>query len=129
MELVWVNGTFDIIHFGHICLLEYASSFGKLKIGIDSDNRVSKLKGSNRPFNNEKTRKKILESLKFVDEVFFEESFEKKREYIKQNNADIFVMGNDWEGRFDEFNDVCKVVYFDRTPSISTTELIEKIKN
>jgi glycerol-3-phosphate cytidylyltransferase-like family protein len=65
--------------------------------------------------------------LKFVDEVFFEESFEQKREYIKKYNSDIFVMGNDWVGRFDEFNDICKVVYLDRTPFISTTEIINKI--
>ena len=70
-----------------------------------------------------------MEWLRFVDEVFFEESFEKKREYIKKYNADIFVMGNDWERKLDEFNDICNVVYFDRTPSISTTQIIEKISN
>ena len=70
----------------------------------------------------------IKESLKFVDEVFFEESLEKKREYILKYKADILVMGNDWEGKFDEFNDICQVIYLERTPSISTTHLVETIK-
>ena len=74
-------------------------------------------------------KKKILESLRFVDKVFIEESFEKKREYISENKSDIFIMGNDWEGKFDEFKDICKVVYLPRTPSISTSEIVEIIKN
>ena len=64
----------------------------------------------------------------FVDEVFFEESLEQKRQYILEHKADILVMGDDWEGRFDEFNDICEVIYLKRTPSISTTEIIEIIK-
>ena len=121
-------GTFDLLHIGHINILERAKSLGdKLIVGISSD-KFSFQKKNRYPIYNQNERKKILESLEFVDEVFFEESFEQKREYITKYKADIFVMGNDWEGRFDEFNDVCKVQYFDRTPSISTTEIIEKIK-
>jgi glycerol-3-phosphate cytidylyltransferase-like family protein len=60
--------------------------------------------------------------------VFFEESLELKRQCIKEFNADILVMGDDWQGKFDEFNDICKVVYLPRTPSISMTELIEIVK-
>jgi len=120
-------GTFDLLHIGHINILERAKALGdKLIVGISTD-KFSFEKKNRHPIYNQNERKKILESLKFVDEVFFEESFEQKREYIKKYNANIFVMGNDWEGRFDEFNDVCKVIYFDRTPSISTTQLIEKI--
>lgn len=120
-------GTFDLLHIGHIKILERAKSLGdKLIVGISTDKFSFEKKGR-LPIYNQNERKKILESLKFVDEVFFEESFEKKRKYIIQHKADIFVMGNDWEGRFDEFNDVCQVKYFDRTPSISTTEIIEKI--
>ena len=125
-------GTFDLLHIGHINILERSKNFNnnseknELIVGISSDD-FSYKKKSKYPVYNQEQRKKILESLKFVDKVFIEESFEKKREYIKNYNADIFVMGNDWEGRFDEFNDICKVIYFDRTPSVSTTELIEKI--
>ena len=81
------------------------------------------------PVYNEEQRKKILESLKFVNKVFIEESFEKKRQYILENKADVFIMGDDWEGKFDEFKDICQVFYLPRTPSISTTEIVEIIKN
>lgn len=122
-------GTFDLLHIGHINILKNAKSLGdELIVGVSTD-KFSIEKKNRKPIYNENNRKQILESLKFVDKVFFEESFEKKREYIKKYKADIFVMGNDWEGRFDEFNDICKVVYFDRTPSISTTKLIEVISN
>lgn len=122
-------GTFDLLHIGHINILKNAKSLGdELIVGVSTD-KFSIEKKNRKPIYNENDRKQILESLKFVDKVFFEESFEKKREYIKKYKADIFVMGNDWEGRFDEFNDICKVVYFDRTPSISTTKLIEVIAN
>jgi glycerol-3-phosphate cytidylyltransferase len=120
-------GTFDLIHIGHINILERSKKLGvNLIVGISTD-KFSYEKKTRYPIYNQNDRKKILESLKFVDEVFFEESFEQKREYIKKYNADIFVMGNDWVGRFDEFNDICKVVYLDRTPFISTTEIINKI--
>ena len=66
--------------------------------------------------------------MSFVDEVFFEESLEKKREYINYYKADILAMGDDWQGKFDEFSDICDVVYFPRTPSISTTKIIEIAK-
>ena len=120
-------GTFDLLHIGHINILEKAKKLGaKLIVGISTD-KFSYKKKNRYPIYNQNDRKQILESLKFVDEVFFEESFEQKREYIKKYNSDIFVMGNDWVGRFDEFNDICKVVYLDRTPTISTTEIITKI--
>jgi glycerol-3-phosphate cytidylyltransferase len=127
--IVITFGTFDLLHIGHINILERASKLGdKLIVGISTD-KFTFSKKNKYPVYYENDRKKILESLSFVDEVFFEESFEKKREYIQNHNADIFVMGNDWEGRFDEFNDICKVVYLDRTPGISTTDVVNNIKN
>lgn len=127
--IVITFGTFDLLHIGHINILERASKLGdKLIVGISTD-KFTFIKKNKYPVYNENDRKRILESLSFVDEVFFEESFEKKHEYIQKYNADIFVMGNDWEGRFDEFNDICKVVYLDRTPGISTTEIVNNIKN
>jgi glycerol-3-phosphate cytidylyltransferase len=122
-------GTFDLLHIGHINILKNAKSLGdELIIGVSTD-KFSIEKKNRKPIYNENDRKQILESLKFVDKVFFEESFEQKREYITKYKADILVMGNDWEDRFDEFNNICKVIYFDRTPSISTTKLIEIISN
>ena len=71
----------------------------------------------------------IVAALRAVDEVFVEESLELKRDYIVRYGADVLVMGDDWAGRFDEFSDVCEVVYLPRTPAISTTALIEKISS
>ena len=70
----------------------------------------------------------IVANLRCVDHVFLEESMEKKRDYIAQNKADILVMGDDWAGRFDEFKDICEVIYLPRTQGISTTETIERIR-
>ncbi|HBL7888762.1 TPA: glycerol-3-phosphate cytidylyltransferase, partial [Escherichia coli] len=76
----------------------------------------------------ETERLEIIRSLKFVDEVFIEESLELKGEYIKKFKADILVMGDDWLGRFDEYKELCEVSYLPRTVGISTTELISQIK-
>ena len=79
------------------------------------------------PVFSQSERMAIVGALKMVDEVFVEESLELKRDYIEQFHADVLVMGDDWQGRFDEFGDICEVVYLPRTPAISTTALIEKI--
>ena len=125
-------GTFYLLHIGHINILERCKNFenkedNELIVGISSDN-FSYKKKQRYPIYDENQRKKILESLRFVDKVFIEESFEKKREYILENNADVFIMGDDWKDKFNEFNDICKVIYLPRTPSISTTKLVEIIK-
>ena len=127
--IVITFGTFDLFHIGHINILERAKKKGdKLIVGVSTD-KLNFSKKQKYPIYSQNERKKIIDSLKFVDDVFFEESLEKKREYILKYKADILVMGNDWEGRFDEFNDICKVIYLERTPSISTTVLDEFIKN
>ena len=74
-------------------------------------------------------RMRIVAALRCVDEVFLEESLELKREYLLHYEAGVLAMGDDWRGRFDEFSDICRVVYFDRTPAISTTAVIEKIRS
>jgi glycerol-3-phosphate cytidylyltransferase len=71
----------------------------------------------------------IVAGLKCVDRVFLEESLELKADYIRQFNADMLVMGDDWAGKFDSFSFLCEVVYFPRTPSVSTTSIIEVIKS
>ncbi len=125
-------GTFDLLHIGHISILERCKNFedtqNELIVGISSDD-FSFIKKSRFPIYNENQRKKILESLRFVDKVFIEHSFEKKREYILENKADVFIMGDDWKDKFNEFNDICRVVYLSRTPSISTSDIVEIIKN
>jgi len=125
-KIVITFGTFDLCHVGHVRVLKRAAALGdKLVVGISSDNLNIKKKDRS-PIYSEKERMEIISSLGFVDEVFLEESLELKEEYIKNYNADILVMGDDWEGKFD--NMPCEVIYLQRTPSISTTALIEKIK-
>ncbi|WP_282015906.1 adenylyltransferase/cytidyltransferase family protein [Marinifilum flexuosum] len=128
MKRVITFGTFDLFHIGHLRILERARAQGDyLIVGISTD-ALNFSKKQKNPIYTEKDRMRIIESLKVVDEVFYEESLELKGEYIKKYNADVLVMGNDWEGRFDEFKSLCEVVYLKRTPSISTTEIIEIIK-
>ena len=120
-------GTFDLFHIGHLRILEKASSLGNtLIVGISTD-KFSYEKKNRYPIYDQNHRKTIIESIRYVDKCFFEESLDKKEEYIKKYKADILVMGNDWKGKFDHLNSVCEVVYLPRTPAISTTETIEKI--
>ncbi len=122
-------GTYDVFHYGHVRLLERAKALGcHLIVGVSTD-ALNFSKKQRSPIYNEQQRLYIVNSLKFVDEVFFEESLEKKREYIIKYKADVLVMGDDWKGKFDEFNDTCRVEYFERTPSISTTEIIEVVRS
>lgn len=122
-------GTFDVFHIGHVNILERCASLGDtLIVGVSSDELNYSKKGRN-PIYSQSDRIKILQSLKFVDEVFIEESLEKKRDYINFFRADILAMGDDWKGKFDEFEDICEVIYFPRTPSVSTTEIIELAKS
>lgn len=121
-------GTFDLCHVGHINLLERAKKFGdRLIVGVSTDKLNYEKKKKNTIFN-QYERKKIIASIKGVSSVFFEHSLDKKREYILDNKADTLIMGDDWKGKFDEFNDICNVVYLPRTKNISTTEIIDKIK-
>ncbi|MEZ9576831.1 MULTISPECIES: adenylyltransferase/cytidyltransferase family protein [unclassified Vibrio] len=121
-------GTFDVFHIGHVNILERCASLGDtLIVGISSDTLNFEKKGRT-PIYCESDRLKIVNSVKFVDEVFIEHSLELKREYINYYKADILAMGDDWEGKFDGLNDICDVIYFPRTPSVSTTEIIEIAK-
>ena len=122
-------GTFDVFHVGHINLLERAKQEGDyLIVGVSSD-ALNFSKKQRYPIYSQADRIKILESLKFVDEVFVEESLELKAQYIQNAKADLLVMGDDWVGKFDDMNKYCDVIYMPRTPSISTTEIIEVVKS
>jgi len=121
-------GTYDVFHIGHLNLLKRARAFGdELYVGVSSD-QMNFTKKSKTPIYPQQERMEIVANLRCVDHVFLEESMEKKRDYIAQNKADILVMGDDWAGRFDEFKDICEVIYLPRTQGISTTETIEKIR-
>jgi len=128
MKRVITFGTFDVLHVGHVNILERARALGDfLAVGVSSDALNIKKKGR-APVYREEDRIKIIRSLRFVDDVFVEESLELKKDYILEHNADILVMGDDWEGRFDGMKEYCEVIYLPRTPSISTTEVIEVVR-
>lgn len=129
MKRVITFGTFDIVHVGHINILERAKSLGDyLIVGISSDALNMQKKGRT-PVYSESDRVKIISSLRCVDEIFIEHSLELKGDYIKEHDADLLVMGDDWDGKFDNFKTLCDVQYLTRTPSISTTEIIEVVRN
>ncbi|MEO9325501.1 adenylyltransferase/cytidyltransferase family protein [Nocardioides sp. C4-1] len=122
-------GTFDVFHVGHLRVIERAAALGdRLVVGVSADALNLRKKGRE-PVFSQAERLEIVAALKPVDAVFVEESLELKRDYILEHAADVLVMGDDWQGRFDEFADVCEVVYLPRTPAISTTALIEKISS
>ncbi|MBU2882636.1 adenylyltransferase/cytidyltransferase family protein [Psychrosphaera sp. B3R10] len=129
MKKVITFGTFDVFHAGHVKILERAKSLGDyLIVGVSSD-ALNKSKKDRFPIYSQADRLHIVESLRCVDAVFVEESLDLKATYIKMFDADVLVMGDDWKGKFDHFSDICEVTYFERTPSISTTEIIEVVRS
>jgi glycerol-3-phosphate cytidylyltransferase len=120
VKTVITYGTFDILHHGHINLLKRARALGdRLVVGLSSDEfNAGKHKSSLLDYAN---RKVVLESVRYVDFVFPEENWEQKVFDIQKYNAQIFVMGNDWESKFDFLKAQCEVVYLERTPAISTS--------
>ncbi len=128
MRRVITFGTYDLFHIGHLRILERSKQNGDyLIVGISTD-ALNYSKKQKNPICNQNDRMDIIKALSVVDEVFFEESLELKGEYIKKYKADVLVMGDDWAGRFDMFKELCEVVYLPRTPSVSTTAIIEIIK-
>lgn len=129
MKIVITFGTFDVFHVGHVNILQRAAALGDaLIVGISTDELNFKKKGRY-PIYRQEDRLKIVNGLRYVNLCFYEESLELKREYVSRYKADILVMGNDWEGKFDYLNDICEVKYLERTPSVSTTEIIEVISS
>ncbi len=127
-ETVITFGTFDVFHLGHLRILQRAKALGRrLIVGVSSD-RLNLAKKGSYPVYSEEERLEIIAGIRYVDQVFLEESLEMKEKYLKEFRADVLVMGDDWQGKFDHFSNICRVVYLPRTPSISTTELIEKIQ-
>lgn len=128
MIKVITYGTFDLLHYGHILLLKRARELGDhLTVALSTD-EFNDIKGKIAYFSYEE-RKMMLEAIKYVDAVVPEINWEQKSEDIKRHNIDIFVMGDDWTGKFDELRDFCKVVYLTRTPDISTTSIKVDLKS
>jgi cytidyltransferase-like protein len=130
MKKVWTNGTFDVLHVGHLKLLEYAASFGQLTVGIDSDKRVKELKGLDRPFNNTLDRKYFLESIKFVHNVVVFNSREELINMVKDFEPDYMVIGSDYIDKPVFGSEYAKeLLFFDKLEQYSTTTILSYEKD
>lgn len=129
MKRVWVNGTFDVLHLGHIKLLEFASQFGNLRVGIDTDKRVKELKGQDRPFNNQEDRKKMLQSIRYVNEVVLFDSREELINSVKEYSPDVMVVGDDYQGETVFGSEHAKeLIFFKKIPEYSSTKILTYYK-
>lgn len=128
MKRVITYGTFDLLHYGHINLLERAKKMGDYLIVGLSTNEFNEVKNKKCYFTYEE-RKRLLEAIRFVDLVIPEENWEQKARDIRLYQADVLVMGDDWEGQFDDMKKYCDVVYLSRTPEISTTKIKSELQN
>ena len=128
IKKIWTNGCYDILHVGHIALFAYAKSLGdQLIVGIDSDKRVKELKGKTRPFNCEADRKKMLESIKYIDKVFIFDSKEQMCNIVRYNSIDAIVVGDEYRnGAVTASNLVEEVIYFPKIKGYSTTSILGK---
>lgn len=128
MRKVITYGTFDLLHYGHINLLQRAKELGDyLIVALSTDEFNSEMKGKVTYFSYEE-RKRLLEAIRYVDLVIPEENWEQKVSDVKEFKVDTFVMGDDWKGKFDFLNEHCEVVYLERTPEISTTKIKNDLK-
>ena len=127
MKRIITYGTYDLLHYGHISLLKRARELGDyliVALSTDAFNWNSKQKKCY--FSYEK-RKQLLEAVRYVDLVIPEECWEQKAEDVKLYKVDVFVMGDDWKGKFDFLKEQCEVVYLPRTPEISTTQIKKEL--
>ncbi len=128
MKKVITYGTFDLLHVGHINILKRAKDLGDYLVVAVSTDEFNSLKHKE-AYHSYEDRKLILEAIKYVDEVIPENTWDQKREDVKNHNIDTFVMGHDWEGEFDFLKDLCEVVYLPRTEGISTTKIKKDLNN
>ncbi len=127
VKKVITYGTFDLFHIGHINLLKRAKEMGDYLIVAVSTDEFNAGKGKN-AYHSYEERKRILEVCRYVDEVIPEKTWEQKVDDVVNNDIDIFVMGDDWEGKFDFLKQYCEVVYLPRTEIISTTRIKDDLK-
>jgi len=127
MKRVITYGTYDLLHWGHIRLLKRARELGDyLIVGLSTDEfNAIKGKAAYHPY---EERKMMLEAIRYVDLVIPENNWEQKRDDIRKYEADIFVMGDDWQGKFDDLKDIAEVVYLPRTEGISTTKIKQDLE-
>lgn len=126
MKRIITYGTYDLLHYGHIRMLKRAKELGDYLIVALSSDEFNEIKGK-RAYHSYETRKKMLESIRYVDLVIPEENWEQKIDDIKTFKVDIFTIGDDWTGKFDFLKDYCEVIYLPRTKGISTTKIKEDL--
>ncbi len=125
---VWVNGTFDVLHIGHIELLKFASEFGQVRVGLDDDKRVKLMKGEGRPVNNIKDRLEFIKSIKHIDSAVSFSDEEDLKRCILEWETDIIIVGGDYKNKKVVGSElVKKVLFFDRIADYSTTKIISKL--
>lgn len=123
MKKVITYGTFDLLHAGHINLLRRAKELGDYLIVVVSTDEFNWNEKQKKCYFSYEERKSLLEAIRYVDLVIPEESWEQKISDVKEFKVDTFVIGDDWEGKFDFLKEYCDVVYLPRTPKISTTQI------
>jgi D-beta-D-heptose 7-phosphate kinase/D-beta-D-heptose 1-phosphate adenosyltransferase len=125
---IFVNGSFDILHKGHLGMLETAKSLGDfLLVAIDSDRRIAELKGSDRPFNNQENRVALMAALKWVDKVKVFDSDDELINIMRQYEPDITLKGSDWFGKRIVGHEYAgNIIFYDRIDDESTTNTIER---
>lgn len=122
---VWVNGSFDVLHIGHVKLLEFANSFGIVKVGLDSDDRIKEKKGTGRPFNNLKDRMDFISSIRYVESVTFFNSDDELVQRIKEYEPDIMVIGGEYiDKQIIGVEHVSHVKFFEKIEGHSSTKIL-----
>ena len=130
MKKIWVNGTFDVMHIGHIKLLEHASSLGIVRVGLDTDDRIQQKKGPNRPVNTLQDRIDFMKSIKYVDSVVSFNSNKELEQRIQEWDADIMVIGDDYEYHEIIGNHLVDTIsFFDKIKNKSTTKILNHENN
>ena len=119
-------GTFDLLHIGHVRILQRCAEYGRVVVGVSSDD-LSIAKKGRAPTYSLDERIEIVRSVRYVADAFVEWSLEDKPTYLREHGADVLVMGDDWRGKFDHLAEICRVVYLPRTENVSTTEVISRI--
>lgn len=127
MKKVITYGTFDLFHVGHLNILKRAKEYGDYLVVAVSSDAFNAIKGK-KAYYSDQDRKSILEAIRYVDEVILEENWDQKIKDVQEHDIDVFVMGSDWEGKFDFLKEYCEVVYLPRTDGISTSKIKEDLK-
>lgn len=128
MKRVITYGTFDLLHYGHINLLRRAKAQGDYLVVALSTDRFNWEQKKKKSYFSYEERKAMLEAIRYVDLVIPEDCWDQKKTDVEKYNIDVFVMGNDWEGKFDFLKEQCQVVYLPRTPEISTTKIKSELQ-